>query len=217
MTDSIGVIETTGLTPAMVALDAMAKAADVRVIQVELNDMLGVIVKFSGALSHVQDAVETGRRVAEQMGGSPVVGILTHPSEAAMPALRSQAEFNPLIQQMNVMEADTARSAPADARTPTQLMNTEHPMALGFIETQGFTAVFDAIDTACKAAAVEVVGKEKLGGGYITVVIRGELSAVTAAVEAARLKVGDLGRLIAAHVVARPHESVLKLLPAITP
>lgn len=214
MTASIGVIETTGLTPAMVALDAMAKASDVRVIQVELNDMLGVIVKFSGALSHVEDAVATGLRVAAQMGGRPVGGVLKRPAESAMPALRSQAEFNPLIQQLNVFEGDAA--APQGRDDPSNpLMNKEQPMALGFIETQGFTAVFEAIDTACKAASVEVVGKEKLGGGYITVVIRGELSAVTAAVEAARQKTGDLGKLVAAHVVARPHESVLKLLSAI--
>jgi microcompartment protein CcmL/EutN len=94
-------------------------------------------------------------------------------------------------------------------------MNQETPMALGFIETQGFTAVFEAIDTACKAASVEVVGKEKLGGGYVTVVIQGQLSAVTSAVDTAKEKVGGLGKLIAAHVIARPSESVLKLLPKI--
>ena len=92
-------------------------------------------------------------------------------------------------------------------------MNTENPTALGFIETQGFTAVFEAIDTACKAASVEVVGKEKLGGGYVTVVIQGQLSAVTAAVETGRQKVEGLGKLIAAHVIARPSDAVLKLLP----
>ena len=86
-------------------------------------------------------------------------------------------------------------------------------MALGFIETQGFTAVFEAIDTACKAANVEVVGKEKLGGGFVTVVIQGELSAVSAAIASGREKVGDLGKLIAAHVIARPSAAVLKLLP----
>jgi ethanolamine utilization protein EutM len=92
-------------------------------------------------------------------------------------------------------------------------MNQETPMALGFIETQGFTAVFEAIDSACKAAGVEVVGKEKLGGGYVTVIIQGQLSAVTAAIETGKTKVEGLGKLIAAHVIARPSEAVLKLLP----
>jgi microcompartment protein CcmL/EutN len=85
--------------------------------------------------------------------------------------------------------------------------------ALGFIETQGFTAVFEAVDTACKAANVEVVGKEKLGGGYVTVVIRGDVAAVNAAVAAGRTKVEGLGTLIAAHVIPRPSDTVLSLLP----
>lgn len=85
--------------------------------------------------------------------------------------------------------------------------------ALGFIETQGFTAVFEAVDTACKAAQVEVVGKEKLGGGYVTIVIRGDVAAVRAAIEAAEPAIGELGTLIATHVIARPSEAVLSLLP----
>ncbi len=92
-------------------------------------------------------------------------------------------------------------------------MNQEIPMALGFIETQGFTAVFEAIDTACKAASVEVVGKEKLGGGYVTVVIQGQLSAVSTAIGCGNEKVDGLGKLIAAHVIARPSDAVLKMLP----
>ena len=74
-------------------------------------------------------------------------------------------------------------------------------------------AVFEAIDSACKAANVEVIGKEKLGGGYVTVIIRGDVAAVKAAVEAGVAKVGSLGKLIAGHVIARPSAAVLSLLP----
>jgi ethanolamine utilization protein EutM len=59
-----------------------------------------------------------------------------------------------------------------------------------------------------------VIGKEKLGGGYITVLIKGDVAAVNAAVEAGRKKVDDLGKLISAHVIARPSEGILKLLPS---
>ena len=92
-------------------------------------------------------------------------------------------------------------------------MSQETSYAVGLIETQGFTAVFEAIDTACKAANVEVIAKEKLGGGYVTVVVRGDVSAVEAAVAAGKAKVEGLGKLIAAHVIARPSPSVLGLLP----
>ena len=74
-------------------------------------------------------------------------------------------------------------------------------------------AVFEAIDSACKAANVEVVAKEKLGGGYITVVIKGDVAAVKAAVDAGKSKVEGLGKLIAAHVIARPSGAVMSLLP----
>lgn len=217
MTATLGLLETTGLTPAMVAIDTMLKAAAVSVLQLELNDLSGVCVKLSGSTADVQTAIAVGRDVAERMGGRPVAKVLTQVSPSAMPAVRSQAEFSPLIQQAVVFQGEEPRPTTVDFNTSavsnTTVMNQETPMALGFIETQGFTAVFEAIDTACKAASVEVVGKEKLGGGYVTVVVQGQLSAVSAAIESGKQKVEGLGKLIAAHVIARPSEAVLKLLP----
>ena len=229
MMGTVGLLETTGLTPAIVAIDLMSKAASVRVLQLELNDLYGVCVKITGATADVQAAIEVGRRTAQQMGGHPVATVLTRLSSSAEPALRSALEFNPLIQQAVVFEPPTPTDGeeqqavgatpevqpPATKTDRSIVMNQETPQALGFIETQGFTAVFEAIDTACKAASVEVIGKEKLGGGYVTVIIQGQLSAVTSAIDTAKEKVDGLGKLIAAHVIARPSESVLKLLPKI--
>jgi microcompartment protein CcmL/EutN len=214
---TLGLLETTGLTPAMVALDVMLKAAAVKLFQLELNDLSGVCLKITGSTADVQTAIRVGRNMAEQMHGSPVSTILTQVAPEAEPAFRSPAEFSPLIQQSVVFNAEDSQSVNTQAsdlnQTTPVIMNQETPMALGFIETQGFTAVFEAIDTACKAAGVEVVGKEKLGGGYVTVVIQGSLSAVSAAIESGKEKVDGLGKLIAAHVIARPSEAVLKLLP----
>ena len=126
-----------------------------------------------------------------------------------MTAIVSPREYNPLIEQDVVYFPDYQPLPAEEGRA----MSQEKITALGFIETQGFTAVFEAIDTACKAANVEVVGREKLGGGYITVIIRGDVAAVNAAVEAGQAKVADLGKLIAAHVIARPSPMVLALLP----
>ena len=91
-------------------------------------------------------------------------------------------------------------------------MAIENSFALGFIETQGFTAVFNAIDQACKAANVEVIGKEKLGGGYVTVVIKGDVAAVKAAVEAGEAEVAKLSNLIAAYVIPRPSDLCIILI-----
>ena len=129
--------------------------------------------------------------------------------EGAWPALMSPVEVSPLIQQPVVKNPNYEVLATADKAAPM----ADNVFALGFIETQGFTAVFEAIDSACKAANVEVVGKEKLGGGYVTVIVRGDVAAVKAAVEAGKTKVEGLGKLIAAHVIPRPSEAVLGLLP----
>lgn len=209
MNEAVGLLETTGLTVTLVAVDAMEKAADVRVLQCELNDFYGVCTKITGAVAAVSTAIEAGRRAAERMGTTPVADVIHRVDSRAAAAIQSPREYNPLIEQDVVFfpECQTI------ATDKSQAMSQDQIFALGLIETQGFTAVFEAIDTACKAANVEVVGKEKLGGGYITVIIRGDLSAVTAAIEAGKAKVADLGKLISAHVIARPSPMVLGLLP----
>jgi microcompartment protein CcmL/EutN len=210
---TIGLLETAGLTPAMVALEAMIKAARVEVLQVELNDLCGVVIKIHGATAEVHTAIAAGRCAADQMRGQPVATILNRVAENAVPAIDSPEEFSPLIQQPVVFRGSESSFNESANQSPALPMNQSPPPALGFIETQGFTAVFEAIDTACKAASVEVAGKEKLGGGFVTVIIQGELSAVSAAIAAGKEKVEGLGKLIAAHVIARPSEAVLKLLP----
>src|SRR5690606_26469043 len=120
----------------------------------------------------VRDALEAGREMAERMGGKPRALVINRPDAEAWKAIQSRVEFNPLIQQ-NIVFVPEGESSVASHETD----------ALGFIETQGFTAVFAAIDSACKAANVEVVGKEKLGGGYVTVIVRGDVAAVKTAVE----------------------------------
>lgn len=199
----------------MVALDAMEKAASIELWQVELNDFLGTCIKIRGSVDAVRVAIEAGHAVAEQMQGQPVSTVIPKLSPGGEQGIRSVVEYNPLIQQNVVKELATAGSTTPSTSNQSETVNVSSAtiQALGFIETQGFTAVFEAIDTACKAAQVDVVGKEKLGGGYITIVIRGDVAAVRAAIDAAKPKVEGLGKLIAAHVIARPSESVMALLP----
>lgn len=190
----------------MVALDAMEKAADVRVVQIELNDFNGTVVKVQGQLAAVKASVDAGAEAAKQMGSKPITTVLAHPSpDALAKALVNPQEKSALLNQSVILEAADNKGA--------NKMADNTPFALGFIETQGFTAVFEAIDSACKAANVEILAKEKLGGGYITVVVKGDVAAVKAAVDAGKTKVEGLGKLIAAHVIARPSSNVLALLP----
>lgn len=206
--EALGILEVTGLTPAMVALDAMDKTAGVRVLEAESNDFYGLVLKVTGTQAAVAAAIEAGKAAAEPMGGKPVGTVLNRPDGRAWPALRSPVEISPLIQQPIVKTPNYEVLSKREGKNMA-----DNIFALGFIETQGFTAVFEAIDSACKAANVEVLGKEKLGGGYVTVVIKGDVAAVKAAVEAGVAKVNGLGKLIAGHVIARPSAAVLSLLP----
>src|SRR6478736_4665272 len=99
MTESLGILKVTGLTPAMVALDAMDKTAAVRVLQTESNDFYGVVLKVTGSQADVAAAIAAGKAIAESMGGKPVATVLNRPDERAWPALESKVEISPLIQQ----------------------------------------------------------------------------------------------------------------------
>lgn len=225
--DAIGILETLGWAAAIVALDQMSKAARIVVLQAEWNDMLGSVIKIAGSTSDVQAALQAGLAIADSMhpqvdASKPsrsMTRMINRPDEQALRAILSPDEYNVLIEQPVVKrphpETDSPTSSDSTSLTASQERTSmsANSQALGFIETQGFTAVFEAIDTACKAASVEVVGKEKLGGGYVTVVIRGDVAAVNAAVEAAKPRIEGLGKLIACHVIARPSSAALGLLP----
>ena len=85
--------------------------------------------------------------------------------------------------------------------------------ALGMIETKGFAAMVEASDAMVKAAKVEIVGYEKIGGGYVTAIIRGDVAAVKAAVEAGAKGAQRVGELVSVHVIPRPHDSIEGALP----
>ncbi len=85
--------------------------------------------------------------------------------------------------------------------------------ALGMIETRGFVALVEASDAMVKAAKVELVGFEKIGGGYVTAVVRGDVAAVKAATEAGARQAERLGELVSVHVIPRPHANVDLALP----
>ena len=85
--------------------------------------------------------------------------------------------------------------------------------ALGMIETRGFAAMVEASDAMVKAAKVELIGYEKIGGGYVTAIVRGDVAAVRAAVDAG-VKAGEkVGQIISTHVIPRPHDNLDSALP----
>ena len=87
--------------------------------------------------------------------------------------------------------------------------------ALGMVETRGLTAAIEAADSMVKAAQVTLIGTEKIGSGLVTVMVRGDVGAVKAAVEAGAANASRLGELVATHVIPRPHQDVEKILPVL--
>ena len=87
--------------------------------------------------------------------------------------------------------------------------------ALGMVETRGLVAAIEAADAMLKAANVTLVGTEKIGSGLVSVMVRGDVGAVKAAVESGANSASKLGELVATHVIPRPHTDVEKILPAL--
>jgi ethanolamine utilization protein EutM len=85
--------------------------------------------------------------------------------------------------------------------------------ALGLVETRGFVAMVEAADAMAKAARVRLVGYERIGGGYVTASVRGDVAAVRAATEAGGNAAGKVGEVISIHVIPRPHASLEDALP----
>lgn len=85
--------------------------------------------------------------------------------------------------------------------------------ALGLIETRGYVGAVEAADAMVKAAQVELVGKQQVGGGLVTVLVRGDVGAVKAATDAGAAAAEKVGELVSVHVIPRPHADVEAILP----
>jgi ethanolamine utilization protein EutM len=82
--------------------------------------------------------------------------------------------------------------------------------ALGLIETKGYVGNVEAADAMAKAANVEIVKQVQIGGGFLTILVQGDVGSVKAAVDAGAEAVGRVGELVSSHVIARPHTELLK-------
>ncbi len=107
-----------------------------------------------------------------------------------------------------------ARHVPSPA-TPERngAMSNVQMIALGMIETKGLVGSIEAADAMVKAANVKLIGKETIGGGYVTVMVRGDVGAVKAATDAGAAAAGRIGELVSVHVIPRPHGDLEAILP----
>ncbi len=87
--------------------------------------------------------------------------------------------------------------------------------ALGMIETRGLVAAIEAVDAMAKSANVALTGMEKIGGGYVSVFVRGEVGAVKAAIDAGTAAAKKVGEIVSIHIIPRPHPDTETLVPQV--
>ena len=136
---------------------------------------------------------------------TPAAKAVVEPASTAAPAAKRPASRK------------AAPSAAAQPATTTPVMKKEktNMEALGMVETRGLVAAIEAADAMVKAANVTLIGSEKIGSGLVSIMVRGDVGAVKAAVEAGGAAASRLGEVIATHVIPRPHGDVEKLLPVL--
>lgn len=203
---ALGFAEIPFLSLAAVVADQVVKAAPVRLLGIETTGNENLMLRLEGDVAAVEAALGFAERRTQELGGTARVKCLARPESALSALLHFPNAPNPLYGGRDQLLPTDFPPAPDPA------MNSKQE-ALGILETQGLTAILEATDAMLKAANVTLVGKEKIGAAYVTVIVRGDVAAVTAAVEAGSRAVGQLGKLIAAHVIARPHDDLTALLP----
>jgi hypothetical protein len=111
-------------------------------------------------------------------------------------------------------EEETPSSPPDQPKRKEYRMANIQMIALGMIETKGLVGAIEAADAMVKAANVKLIGKETIGGGYVTVMVRGDVGAVKAATDAGAAAAQRVGELVSVHVIPRPHGDVEAILPS---
>ena len=198
---SVALVEVWNLTSAVFIADAMLKAAPVLLAGLEINHLGAMIIKVVGETGAVQSAHESGRTMADSLdvtvgttvipGFSAEADWLIHCKPQVLGLLRSRAQILP------------DQSAPTDT-----------PQALGMVETVGFVPAVAVADTMLKAADVALVTQEKIGAARVSMLVRGEVSAVAASTEAGARVAESFSALRAHHVIARPDPAILSLFPS---
>lgn len=185
MSDAIGMVETVGLVGVIEAGDAMAKAASVQLLGWDKVGSGLVTIFCSGDVAAVKSAVDAGSTAAARVGQVHSVHVIPRPH--------------------NELSAIVPERADGDDRSDGAVR------ALGLIETKGATGVIEAADAMSKAADVDILKIQEIGGGYVTVMVSGDVGSVQASVSAGSEAAERVGELVSQHVIPRPHDDLVAL------
>ena len=143
---------------------------------------------------------------AGEAGGAPHMPVAETPRQA--PKKKAQPGRGKKSKPAPAQPAE-----PMKQTTDRRKQNMANTNALGMVETKGLVGAIEAADAMVKAANVQLVGKEQVGGGLVTVMVRGDVGAVKAATDAGAAAAEKVGELISVHVIPRPHAEVDHILP----
>lgn len=197
---SLALLEVGNLTPSLLVTDFCLKAAGVRLLGIESTDGPQQCIKLVGDTASVTAAAEAGAEIARRMGTTVFVSVLPAPLDVVHSLANAKPAYSPLLDLY-------------DYRIPREDgMKTSD--AIGLLETQGLVAALHATDDMLKSSNVSLLGKEKIGAAYVTIVVKGDVAAVQTAIETGKRTVERLGgKLILADVIPRPHADLAALLP----
>ncbi len=206
---ALGFIECRFVSICAVVADTACKSSEVTLLGMEPSGTEQILIRLAAeSMAALEAALERAAAMAERLGVPAVAKAVQGRPDPRIPELNA----GPVV--VNGIYGGREEFRPDDFNPNLQSIMKNNQQALGILETQGLTASLEATDAMLKAADVHLVGKEKIGAAYVTIMIRGDVAAVSAAIEAGKAAVGDLGKLIAGHVIARPHEELTALLPA---
>ena len=214
LSESFGFVEVYSLSASLGVADAMCKSADVKLVGVEVNGAGGMGIKVTGSTADVRAAVDAGVHFATQM--NTLTGhsqYHQYPGDARK-LVYSEQKFSRIMSSYDHLLPDGSGFIPVlQTSTGKPVTMAEHD-AIGMIETQGLVGMLEASDVMLKAADVQLVGVDKIGAAYVTILVKGDVAAVRAAVEAGVAAVERVGgKLILSHVIPRPHKELISLLP----
>jgi len=206
--NALGMLEVYSFTTAVCAADIAAKAADVKVIAFDRNrpksaDVpapLVMEIKIEGNVAAVEAAVEAGKAYAKSQGKYIVSHVIPRPGQ----------DVEKMAYLLDINKDKYNKKLPktflgADVKLP------ETDFSIGLLEISGLVAAITGLDAMVKAADVQLIHSEKrLGGRLVTLIVKGSVSAVKAAVEAGAEAAKPLGEIFGEEVIANPHGEIMK-------
>jgi ethanolamine utilization microcompartment shell protein EutS len=156
---------------------------------------------------------EIEKEIEKETVNEDVKKTVKEPVKEPKKVIINETKNEPKNNSKNGVKKETSKSKNNEIAMAIKEEKKMAQEALGMVETRGLVAAIEAADAMLKAANVTLVGTEKIGSGLVSVMVRGDVGAVKAAVESGANSASKLGELVATHVIPRPHTDVEKILP----